>query len=87
MALKDEIKRLIKAGNFKEFIDELHMVNKEEQPRQRIPEKIREVLTIIGGSNLAKESHSVCYKYTKEAKTPPYIQVHRTEERPTKHAR
>ena len=32
VALKDEIERLIKAGHFKEFIDEPHMANKEEQP-------------------------------------------------------
>ena len=58
VALKDEIEKLIRVGNFKEFIDEPHTVNKEERPQQRSPEKIREVLTIISGSHLARESHS-----------------------------
>ena len=81
---KDEIKRLMRAGHFKEFIDEPQIMNKEEWPCQSNPEKIRKVLTIIGGSHLAGESSSVHYKYAKEAKTPPQIQVHRTEEWHTK---
>ena len=31
-ALKDEIERLIKAGHFKEFVDEPQAVNREERP-------------------------------------------------------
>ena len=34
VALKDEIKRLIRAGYFKEFVDEPQTVNREERPRQ-----------------------------------------------------
>ena len=34
VALKDEIERLIRAGHFKEFIDEQHVANREEQPQQ-----------------------------------------------------
>ena len=68
VALKDEIERLIKAGHFKEFIDEPHMANKEEQPQQRSPEKIKEVLTIFGRSHLAGESHSALDKYTRKLK-------------------
>ena len=56
VALKDEIERLIRANHFKEFVDEQHAANKEEQPRQQSLEKVHEVLTIIGGSHLARES-------------------------------
>ena len=55
-ALKDEIERLIRAGHFKEFFDEQHAMNREEQPRQRSPKKVHEVLTIIDGSHLAGEN-------------------------------
>ena len=58
VALKDEIKRLIRASHFKEFIDEQHAVNREERPRQQSSEKVHEVLIIIGGSYLARESHN-----------------------------
>ena len=40
VALKDEIERLIRAGHFKEFIDEPHAMNREERPRQQSPEKV-----------------------------------------------
>ena len=33
VALKDEIKRLIRAGYFKEFVDEPQAANREERPR------------------------------------------------------
>ena len=51
VTLKDEIKRLIRACHFKEFIDEPHAANREEQHQQRSSEKVHEVLTIIGGSH------------------------------------
>ena len=83
-ALRDEIKRLMRAGHFKEFVNKPRTANRKERPRQQSPKKIREVLTIISGSYLAGESRSVRDKYTKEARTPPpppltQIQVHRTE--------
>ena len=84
VALKDEMEMLIKAGYFKEFIDEPEAVNREEPPRQQSPKKVCEVLTIIGGLHLAKKSHHACDKYAKDAKSPPLVQVHRTEIRPTK---
>ena len=71
VALRDEIERLMRAGHFKEFMDEPHPTNREEQPHQWNPEKIREVLTIIGGFHIAGESRSAPNKYVKEAKTPP----------------
>ena len=43
--LKDVIKRLIKVGD---FLDEPQVANRDEQPRQRSPKIIKEVLTIIG---------------------------------------
>ena len=86
VALRDEIEKLMRAGYFKEFMDEPHMTNREEQPHQQNPDKIREVLTIIGGSHVARKSFNTRDIYAKEAKTPPQIHVHRTEERPTKHA-
>ena len=68
VALKDEINRLIRVGYFKEFVDELQAVNWEEQPRQRSPEKVHKVQTIIGRLHLAKESHHAREKYAKDAK-------------------
>ena len=87
MALKDEIKRLIRAGYFKEFVDEPQSVNWEEQPRQRSLEKVSEMLTIIGGLHLAKESHHARDKYANDTKNPLLVQVHRTEVRPIKQVR
>ena len=43
--------------------------------------------TIIGGFQLAEESRSAHDKYVKEAKTPPYIHVHKTKEQHAKHVR
>ena len=40
VALKDEIERLIRAGHFKEFIDEPQVTNREERPQQYSPEKV-----------------------------------------------
>ena len=77
----------MRAGHFKEFMDEPYMANREERPRQWSPDKIREVLTIIGGFHIAGESRSACDRHSKEAKTPPQIHVHRTEDRPMNHAR
>ena len=57
-------------------------MNREERPRQRSPEKVREELTIIGGLHLAKESHHARDKYAKDARNPPLLQVHRTKIRP-----
>ena len=84
IALKEEIERLIRAGHFKECINEPSMATREERPWQQNPEKVPKVLTIIGGSYLAGESHNTHYKYTKDAKTPPLVQVHRTEQQLTK---
>ena len=53
VALKDEIERLIRADHFKEFVDEQHAMHSEERPRQRSPEKVHEVLTIISRNHLA----------------------------------
>ena len=79
VALKDEIERLIRVGHFKEFVDKAQATNRKERPRQWSPQKVREVLIIIGGSHLAGESCSVRDKYVKDARTPPPIQVYRTE--------
>ena len=38
MALKDKFERLIRAGHFKEFVDEPQLMNKEERPQLRSPE-------------------------------------------------
>ena len=70
----------MRAWHFKEFMDEPQTENGEEQPRQRSPDKIKEVLTIIGGSHVAGESHSTRDRCRKEAKTPSQIHVHRIEE-------
>ena len=86
MALKDEIERFIKSGYFKEFVDEPQAANREERPQQRSPEKVREVLTIIGGLYLAKESNHARDKYANDAKNLP-VQVHRMKVPPTKQAR
>ena len=45
------------------------------------------MLTIIGRSHLAGESHSAHDKYAKDAKTPPPTQVYKIEERPAKQVR
>ena len=34
VAFRDEIERLMRAGHFKEFMDEPYMANREERPRQ-----------------------------------------------------
>ena len=68
VALKDEIERLIRVGYFKEFIDEPQATNQEEWLRQRSPDKVHEVLTIINGLHLAKESHHVRDQYVNDAK-------------------
>ena len=70
VALKGEIKRLIRAGCFKEFMDEPQVANREERPRQLSLEKVCEVLTIIGRLHLAKESHHARDKYANDTKTP-----------------
>ena len=87
MALKNEIKRLIRAGHFKEFLDKPHAATREELPRQRSPERIREVLAIIGAPHIAGESRSARDRYAKKVKTLPQIHVLRTDERPSKNAR
>ena len=56
MPHKDEIKRLIRAGYFKECVDEPQEDNREERTQQRSSE-VGEVLSIISGLHLAKESH------------------------------
>ena len=86
VALKDEIKRLIRADQFKEFVDEQHATHREEQPRQWSPEKVHEVLTIIGGDHLAGESRNAREQYVKDAKTLPLVWVHKTEGQPTNQA-
>ena len=70
VALKDEIKRFIRAGHFKEFVDEPQVANWEERPQQQSPERVREVLTIIGGLHLAKESHHARDKYANDVENP-----------------
>ena len=84
VVLKDKIEMLIRAGHFKEFLDEPQVANREERPRQQSPERIREVMTIIGGLHVTGESRSACDRYAKEARNPPQIHMHRTDERPTK---
>ena len=80
VALKDEIERLIRSSNFKEFVDEQHAANREERPGQRSLKKVHEVLTIIGGSHLARESRNVRDQYAKDAKTLQLVQVQKIEE-------
>ena len=87
VALKEDIKRLISSGHFKEFVDEPQATNIEARPCQQSLEKVREVLTIIGGSHLVGESHNAHYKYSKDATTPPLTQVYKIKERLAKHAR
>ena len=70
VALKDEIKRLIRVGYFKEFMDKPQAVNWEEWPWRRSLEKVCKVLTIIGGLHLAKESYHARDKYANDAKPP-----------------
>ena len=67
------------AGYFKEFVDEPQVTNQDEWPRQWSPEKVSEVLTIIGGLHLAKESDHAGDKYEKDTKSPPLVQVHKTK--------
>ena len=86
VALKDEIERLIRVRHFKEFIDQPQVTNRDERPQQRSPEKVREVLIIIGGSHLVRKNPGARDKYANDAKTPPPTQVYRTEKQPTKHA-
>ena len=75
MALKDEIERPIRACHFTEFVDKPQTANREERPQQQNPEKVRDVLTTIGGYHLAGESRSARGNYAKNAKTPPPTQV------------
>ena len=71
IALKDKIERLIRAGYFKEFLEsEPHVANRNKRPRQQCLEKIREVLTIFRGPHVARDSHSACDRYVKEARSP-----------------
>ena len=70
VALKDKIKRFIRASYFKEFMDDPQVANQEERPRQRSLEKVREVLTIISGLYLAKQSHHAREKYANNTKNP-----------------
>ena len=85
--LKDEIERLIRVGYFKDFVDDPQSANQVEQPQQRCLEKVCEVLTIIGGLHLAKESYHTCDKYTNGAKNLALLQVHKIDVGPTKRAR
>ena len=87
VAIRDEIERIIKTGHFKEFMDDPQKAKREEWSHHRSLDKIREVLTIIGGSHIVGEGRSAHNKYTKEAKAPPSIHVHRTKEHPTTHER
>ena len=86
VALKDEIERLIRARHFKEFLDKPQAANREERPHQLSSERIKKVLTIIGGPHVARESRSACNRYAKEVRNPPQIHVLGTEESPTKNA-
>ena len=79
VALKDEIERLIRAGHFKVFVDK-HATHREERPRQRSPEKVHEVLTIIGGTHLVGESCNVRDQYMKDPKTFPLVREQKTKE-------
>ena len=45
------------------------------------------MLTIIGRLDLAKERNHARDKYAKEARSPPPVQVHRTETRPMMRAK
>ena len=47
VALKEEIKRFIRAEHFKEFLDEPQVATREERPRQQSLERTKEVLTVI----------------------------------------
>ena len=56
-ALRDEIEILIRAGHFKEFLEnEPHVAVTNEQPRQHSSKRIREILTIFGGPHVTGES-------------------------------
>lgn len=67
-ALKDEIERLIHVGHLKKFLeDEPQVGDRNERLRQRTPERIREVLTIIGGPHLGGETRNARDRNTKEA--------------------
>ena len=71
ITLKDEIERLIRAGYFKEFLDnEPQVANRNERPRQRSLEQVKEVLIIFGGPYVVGDSRSARGKYTKEARSP-----------------
>ena len=48
-------------------------MNREEHLRQQSPEKVHEVLTIIGGSHLARESRNMQDQYAKDAKALPLV--------------
>ena len=84
VALKDEIERLIRVGHFKEFIDELQAINKQERPRKQSPKKVHEMLTIIGGSHLVGKSCNTRDQYEKDAKVLPLVRIQKTEERRAK---
>ena len=84
VSLKDELERLIRVGHFKEFVREPQIANREERPHQRSPERVREVLTIIGGPYLFGESCSTQERYAKDAKTHPPVYIHKSKDRPSK---
>ena len=81
IALRDEIERLIKAGSFKEFLEnEPQVSNTNERPRQRSLERIKEVLTIFRGPHIAGESRGARDRYAKEVRIPPLAHGHRKNE-------
>ena len=80
VALKDEIERLIRVRYFKEFLDdEPQVANRNERLRQRSPEKLGEVLTIIVGLHVARDSRSTRDRYAKEAWNPSQPYVNQTD--------
>ena len=79
--LRNDIERLIRAGCFREFLEnkpQLAIMN--ERPWRRSVEGIREVLMIFGGPHIAWESQNARDKYAKEAWSATLALVHRTEE-------
>ena len=49
-------------------------------------ERMREVLTIIGGPHVTGDNPSACHRYAKEAKKLPQTHVHMVDERPPEHS-
>ena len=87
-ALRDEIERSIQARHFKEFLEnEPQVVVTNERPRQRSPERIKEVLTIFEGPHVSGESQNTRDKYAKDAQSAPLTHVHRTDKRLVKSVR